>query len=99
EHGTGSRPALQLPIAFPGGVGGAVEGEAAVVEDRGAGTQLARGLPRVRYEDERHSGGAEILDPALALLLESLVADGEHLVDDEDVGLNVLRDGEPETRI
>ena len=34
-----------------------------------------------------------------ALLLEGDVADGEHLVDDQDLGLEVRRDGEGETQL
>ena len=34
-----------------------------------------------------------------ALALEVLVADGEHLVDDQDVGVDVDGDGEPESDV
>ena len=40
----------------------------------------------------------EVLDAALALLLEEHVADGERLVDDEDIGLGDGGDGECDAR-
>ena len=41
----------------------------------------------------------ELLHPVEALLLEALVADGEHLVDEQDVGLDVDRHGEAQTDV
>src|SRR6267378_5810260 len=99
EDGPRRGPALQLAIALPGGVRRPVERESPVVEHGGPRAQLARGRQRVGHEHEGDSRGAEVLDAPLALLLEPLVAHGEHLVDDEDVRLDVLRDGESQARI
>ena len=41
----------------------------------------------------------EVADPAEALLLERLVADGEHLVEQQHVGLHVHRDREAEPHV
>ena len=50
-------------------------------------------------EHDRASLGLELLDPAQALRLEQLVADGEHLVDEQHVGVEVDGDGEPEAHV
>ena len=55
---------------------------------RPIGTQV------VRHEDDRPAGALQVLHPPDATALELRVADGECLVDDEDVGLEVGRDGE-----
>ena len=41
----------------------------------------------------------ELMDAVQALLLEALVADGEHLVDEKHVGLDVHRHGEAEADV
>src|SRR3954463_5223509 len=90
------RTPRELPIARPRPVDGTVERQPPVVQDRRPGAQVASRLERMRHEDECHTGLPELLDPLLALLLEPLVPDRQHLVDDEDVGLDVLCDGEAE---
>ena len=50
-------------------------------------------------EHDRAAGPFVVPDPALALLLEGLVADGEHLVEEQDVGLDVHRDREAQTQV
>jgi hypothetical protein len=46
----------------------------------------------VRDEEHGASGSAQILHPAEAPLLELGIADGEHLVDEQDLGLEVRGD-------
>ena len=77
-------------------VGRAVEGDAALAQQDRA---LAQSLDRVRIvrdEDDRPAVPVEVEDPVEALALERGVADGEDLVEQEHVGIEVRRDGEPE---
>ena len=60
---------------------------------------LAHGGGVVGDEHDRPSLGLELLDPAQALGLEQLVADGEHLVDEQHVGVEVDGHGEPEAHV
>jgi hypothetical protein len=53
----------------------------------------------VRHEDDRRPAAAELADPLEALPLKLRVAHRQHLVDQEDVRLEVHRDGEPEARV
>ena len=53
----------------------------------------------VRDEDDRPAGALEVADPAEALLLERLVANGEHLVEQQHVRLDVHRDREAEPHV
>ncbi len=53
----------------------------------------------VRDEDDRPAAALEVADLAEALLLERLVADGEHLVQQQHVGLDVHRDREAEPHV
>ena len=48
----------------------------------------------VRDEDDRPPALLELVDLAEALALELLVADGEHLVQQQDVDVQVCGDGE-----
>ena len=50
----------------------------------------------MRYDDDRAPFCLELVDAVEALFLEALVADGEHLVDEEHVRLDVHGDGEAE---
>ena len=68
----------------------------AVLEHDHAFADLAYRPDRVRDDDDRAALGLELVDPVEALFLESLVPDGEHLVDEQHVGLDVHRDGEAE---
>ena len=54
---------------------------------------------RVRHEDDRLPAALELRDLVEALVRETLVADGEHLVDEEDVGIDVHGDGEAEAHV
>ena len=71
----------------------------AVLDDDDAVTDLAHEGDRVRDDDDRPALGLELVDTVQALLLEALVADGEHLVDEQHVGLNVHRHREPEADV
>ncbi len=53
----------------------------------------------VRDEDHRAPGAAELLHAAEATALELGVADGEHLVDEQDLRLEMSGDGESETHV
>ena len=53
----------------------------------------------MRHHDDRAALALELLDAVEALALERLVADRQHLVDEEDVGLDVHRDREAETDV
>src|SRR5262249_38837715 len=48
----------------------------------------------MRHQDQRGAAAQELLDAMDALLLELEVADREHLVEQQDVGLDVGGDGE-----
>ena len=76
-----------------------VEDEPPVVEDDGAVADLAHGGGVVGDEHDRAPLGLELPDPAQALGLEQLVADGEHLVDEQHVGIEVDGDGEAEAHV
>ena len=52
-------------------------------------TQLAYRLQLVADEQDRAAVAADVAHLAEALLLERGVADGEHFVDDQDLGLEV----------
>src|SRR5919106_3487306 len=74
----------------------AVEGDAPRVEEHRA---LAEPLDRGRVVRDEDDGAAVLLereDPPEALPLERLVADGEDLVEEEDVGIEESGDGEAE---
>ena len=67
---------------------------AALIEPQRPLAEPADRTQVVRHEDDRPAGALQVLHPADAAALELRVADGERLVDDEDVGLEVGRDGE-----
>src|SRR5262249_59702903 len=75
-----------------GGV--AVADDAAFVDPDGAAAVVADLWEGVGDEEDGLSGSAEAFHSLEALQLKSLVADGEGLVDQEDVGVDVGRDGE-----
>src|SRR5439155_15498818 len=52
----------------------------------------------VRHEHDRLPRPAELGDLRVALVLEVLVTDGEHLVDEQHIGIDVHRDREAEPR-
>ena len=54
---------------------------------------------RVRHDDDRASLGAEVGEPLVAPPLELLVADGQHLVDEQDVGVDVDGHREAEAHV
>ena len=77
----------------------AVERNLALTEQHRSLTQAFDGLRVVRDEDDRAAAVLELGDLAEALALELLVADGEHLVEQQHVGANVRGDGEPQTHV
>ena len=68
--------------------------ELAVAEHHPAVADAAHGVGRVRHQQDGAPLPLELVDPVEALALEALVADGQHLVDHEDVGVHVHGDGE-----
>jgi hypothetical protein len=70
--------------------------ELAVVQHRGSVADLGHGVERVGHEHDRPTLALELPHAVQALGLEGLVAHGEHLVDQDHVGLHVNRDREPE---
>ena len=77
----------------------AVADDATTLEQDRAVAQLGDRLQVVGHEDHRAAGVAEVLHPAEAARLELGVADGQHLVDEQDLGLEVRRDGEREPHV
>ena len=73
-----------------------VEGDLALPQQDGAVAQPLDGLRVVRDEEDRAAAVLELGDLPEALPLELLVADGEHLVEQQHVGLDVRRDREAE---
>src|SRR5262249_10449242 len=70
-----------------------------VLEPRRGVAQVANGLERVRDDDDRLSGGAEVVELLETPSLELGVADRQDLVDQEDVGIDVDRDREPQAHV
>src|SRR5690606_32927153 len=68
----------------------------AVVEQRDLVAQVAHHTEGVRHDDDGAAAVLEIEELLRALALELLVADGEHLVDEQEIGLDVDRDREAE---
>ena len=54
---------------------------------------------RVRHEEDRFPAPLEFRELVEALVGEPFVADGEDLVDEEDIGIDVYRHGKAETHI
>ena len=74
----------------------AVERDLALAQQHRAIAEALDGLRVVRDEEDRPAAVLELGDLAEALALELLVADGEHLVEQEHVRLDVRGDGEAE---
>ena len=78
---------------------GAVVHDTAAVEHHGAGADVGDLLRGVAHEDDRAALLLELADLVHALELERLVADREHLVDEQEVGVGVDGDGEREPHV
>ena len=76
-----------------------VEGDRALPQQDRPVAQPLDGLRVVRDEEDRPAAALELGDLAEALALELLVADREHLVEQQDVGLDVRGDGEAEAHV
>ena len=70
--------------------------ELALLQEEGPRADLSDDVDRVRHEHDRSPIALEVADPAEAATLERLVADGEDLVHDEDLRVDVNRNGESE---
>src|SRR4051812_12930919 len=89
----------ELPVRHDRIVRRAVEEHGAVLEEHCAVAEtLDRGRV-VRYEHDGPAALLEVEDLAEALALERLVADGEHLVQQENVGFDVRCDRETEPHV
>lgn len=71
----------------------------ALVEQDDAVAHLLHLAEGVRDDDDRLAGLLEGADAVEALALERLVADGQDLVDEQDVGVGVHGDGEREPHV
>ena len=69
------------------------------IEQAGAVADRLDSGGRVRHEQDRLALRLERLQRAHALLLEVVVADGEDLVEQQDVGLEVGRNREAEPHV
>ena len=69
------------------------------LDHRDPAADLAHHVSGVRHDDDRASFLLELVDPIHALLLEPLVADGENLVDEEDVGVDVYCHGKTQPHV
>ena len=67
---------------------------APAVQEHGAVAEALDAGHVMRHEDDRAALGLQALELAEALLLEGGIADGEHLVHQQDVGLDLHRDRE-----
>ena len=72
---------------------------ASAIEPHGVVAQVLDQAERVRHQQNRLSAASELGELVEALVREPLVADGEHLVDEQHVGLDVNRHGEAETHV
>ena len=70
--------------------------DAAALEQHRSVAEPLDGAHVVRDEDDRLAGLLQALEPVEALLLEGGVADREHLVDQQDVGVDLNGDRERE---
>src|SRR5205807_3007836 len=89
----------QLPVPDDRVVRRPVERDEAVLEKDRTVAQTLDGRSIVRDEHDRPAALLELEDLAEALALELLVADGEHLVEEQHVRVDVRRDREPEPHV
>ena len=75
-------------------MGGPVGDDAPLVEQDRPVAETEHGGHAVGHEEDRPASLTELRHLAEALLLEVDVADGEHLVDEQDLGLEVGGDRE-----
>ena len=77
----------------------AVEHHAAVVDHHHAIAEIEHRDQVVRDEHERNAVRAQRPHPRETLLLKPRVADAQHLVDEQDVRIQMRRDGKTEPRV
>ncbi|CAA9292899.1 MAG: hypothetical protein AVDCRST_MAG11-250, partial [uncultured Gemmatimonadaceae bacterium] len=77
----------------------ALRDDDAAVEQQRLGAQRRDAVELVRHDDHRDVAPQHLLQSVVRPLLEREVAHGEHLIDDQHVGLEVGRDGEAEARV
>ena len=88
-----------LEIALDRSVRGAVEDELSLLEQDRPGAEAPHRGEVVADEDDGATLLRDVAHLAEALLLELRVADGEHLVDEQDLRLEVRGDGEREPHL
>ena len=87
------------PVGGQDVAGAALGHQLAVLEQDGAVADPLHGLGVVRDEHHRAPAAPVLEDPPQALALEGLVADGEHLVQQQHVGVDVRGHGEAEAGV
>ncbi len=87
-------PLLVVEVRPDDLAGGPVLAHPAVLEPQGRVAQRLDLVQAVRDEDDRLVGLAQRVHAPHALLLERRVADGEHLVDEQHVGVELADDRE-----
>ncbi len=79
-------------------VGRAALDDAAVVEEQGVRAERGDAIELVRHDHDRQPS-PHLAEAIEGLALEAEVADGEHLVHDEDIRAHVRGDGKPQARV
>ena len=84
-----SREKFSCEVAVADALGLAELDDAAVLEQQRAVAEALHRVHVVRDEEDRRAAAADARELVVALLLEGGVADGEHLVDEQDVGVDL----------
>ena len=88
---------VDIRVRHLGGV--ADHDDSASVDEGGAVAEAAHRAHVVRHEQDRLALVAQAVEHVEALLLEAHVADGQHLVDQQDVGVHLDHHGEREPHL
>ena len=86
-------------ISLQHGVGRSVRTHGPPLQPQRLAAQLAHLGGVVRHEDDTHAGLAQLGDPIPTLVLEGLVTYGEHLVDEQRLGIHVDGGGEAQAHV
>ena len=73
--------------------------DAAAIEQQAVVAERCDAFELVGHDHDRQAAPDHLANPVERLPLEPVVADGEHLVDDQDVGTHVRGDREPKPRV
>ncbi len=94
-----SRQGEYPPIVRQSAIDGALVLQLPAIEHRDTAADRLHGRGRVRDEQDRPPVGEEALQRSHALLLKILVANGEDLIEEQDVRLELRGDGEAEPHV